>query len=110
MPATPGPLAAAATTPIGPVATSIGEAVRRTVADFDATGEFRMVNFPGGGAARIGTAQVTGPNGARVAIGGGDGVTYYWPAGRIRVDGQGATQGGGPAAGRVALSPRRQSR
>lgn len=86
-----GPLAAAATTPIGPVATSIGEAVRRTVANFDASGEFRMVNFPGGGAARIGTAQVVGPSGARVAIGGGDGVTYYWPSGRIRVDGQVAT-------------------
>jgi hypothetical protein len=99
-----GPLAAAATTPIGPVATSIGEAVRRTVANFDATGEFRMVNFPGGGAARIGTAQVTGPNGAKVAIGGGDGVTYYWPAGRIRVDGQVVTGGGGLPAGHIAIN------
>ncbi|HEY0163762.1 MAG TPA: YdbH domain-containing protein, partial [Sphingomicrobium sp.] len=99
-----GPLAAAATTPIGPVATSIGDAVRRTVANFNATGEFRMVNFPGGGAARIGTAQVVGPNGARVAIGGGDGVTYYWPAGRIRVDGQVATGGGGLPTGRIAIN------
>ena len=99
-----GPLAAAATTPIGPVATAIGNAVRRTVANFDATGEFRMVNFPGGGAVRIGTAQVLGPNGAKVAIGGGDGVTYYWPAGRIRVDGQVATGGGGLPTGRIAIT------
>src|SRR5918998_4491091 len=76
-----GPLAAAATTPIGPVATSIGEAVRRTVANFDATGEFRMVNFPGGGAARIGTAQVIGPNGARVAIRGRDARDFFLPPG-----------------------------
>jgi hypothetical protein len=98
-----GPLAAAAKTPIGPVATAIGNAVRRTVANFDAVGEFRMVNFPGGGAARIGTAQVTGPNGARVVIGGGDGVTYYWPAGRIRVDGGVATTGGGLPTGRITI-------
>ncbi len=98
-----GPLAAAATTPIGPVASAIGDAVRRTVANFNAVGEFRMVNFPGGGAARIGTAQVTGPNGARVAIGGGDGVTYYWPTGRIRVDGGVAMTGGGLPTGRIVI-------
>ena len=83
-----GPLAAAATTPIGPVATSMrggpphGGRFRR---------ERRVPHghFPGGGrAARIGTAQVTGPNGARVAIGGRRRGDLYWPAGRIRVDGR----------------------
>ena len=44
-----GPLAAAAKTPIGPVATSIGNAVSRTARHFDATGKIRVVNFPGGG-------------------------------------------------------------
>ena len=81
-----GPLAAAAKTPIGPVATAIGDAIRRTVGNFDASGSIRLVNFPGGGAARIETADVTGPAGA-VRVSGGDGLTYYWPTARIRVDG-----------------------
>ena len=55
--------------------------------NFDASGTLRMVNFPGGGAARIETADVIGPNGARVRVSGGDGVTYYWPPGRLRIDG-----------------------
>ncbi len=46
-----------------------------------------MVNFPGGGAARIETAEVASPTGARVRVSGGDGVTYYWPPGRMRIDG-----------------------
>ena len=62
-----GPLAAAASTPIGPVATAMGNAIRRTVGNFDSTGQIRMVNFPGGGAARIQSANVAGPSGARVA-------------------------------------------
>ena len=65
------PLAAAAGTPLGPVATAIGTAVSRTVSNFDATGEIRMVNFPGGGAARIESAEITSPAGARASLSGG---------------------------------------
>ena len=97
------PLAAAQKTPIGPVATAMGDAIRRTVSNFDATGEIRVVNFPGGGAARIETAEVRGPNGARVRISGGDGATYYWPDGRIRVDGTIETGGGGLPTGRIVM-------
>ncbi len=98
-----GPLAAAAKTPIGPVATAIGDAIGRTVRNFDASGGIRLVNFPGGGAARIESADVSGPNGARVSVTGGDGVTYYWPTGRIRVDSTIVTTGGGLPTGRIAL-------
>lgn len=98
-----GPLAAAEKTPLGPVATAISSAIERTVRNFDATGEIRLVNFPGGGAARIETAEVTGPGGARVRISGGDGVTYYWPTARIRVDGLIETAGGGLPTGRMTL-------
>ena len=55
-----GPLAAATKTPIGPVATAIGDAISRTVRNFDASGGIRLVNFPGGGAARIESADVIG--------------------------------------------------
>jgi hypothetical protein len=98
-----GPLAAAAKTPMGPVATAIGDAIGRTVRNFDASGGIRLVNFPGGGAARIESAEVSGPNGARVGVSGGDGVTYYWPTGRIRVDSNIVTTGGGLPTGRIAL-------
>ena len=97
------PLAAAAKTPIGPVATAIGNAIGRTVKNFDATGGIRLVNFTGGGAARIESADVSGPMGARVSVTGGDGVTYYWPAGRIRVDSTVVTTGGGLPTGRIAF-------
>ena len=73
------PLAAAARTPIGPVATSIGNAIGRTARSFNSAGKIRVVNFPGGGAARITGADIKGPNGARARVFGGSGVTYYWP-------------------------------
>ena len=47
------PLASAAGTPIGPVATSISSAIGRVASRFNASGHIRVVNFPGGGAARI---------------------------------------------------------
>ena len=40
-------------------------------------------------------ADASGPSGARVEVAGGDGVTYYWPSGRIRIDGDIAMAGGG---------------
>ena len=96
-------LAAAQGTPVGPVATAIGNAIRRTTSEFDADGEIRVVNFPGGGAVRIESAEVTAPNGARARVSGRDGVTYYWPGNRLRVDGVIQMAGGGLPAGRVDI-------
>ena len=89
------PLAAAAKTPIGPVATSIGNAISRTARNFNSAGTIRVVNFPGGGAARITSADIIGPNGARARVFGGSGVTYYWPSGGLRIDGNIEMAGGG---------------
>ena len=55
------PLAAAAKTPIGPVATSIGNAVLRTAHNFNSAGHIKVVNFPGGGAVRITDANIDRP-------------------------------------------------
>jgi hypothetical protein len=101
------PLAAAAKTPIGPVATSIGNALLRTAHNFNSAGHIKVVNFPGGGAVRVADADVVGPNGARARLSGGSGVTYYWPAGGLRIDSDIAMGGGGLPQGRVSL---RQSR
>jgi len=97
------PLAAAKDTPVGPIAAAMGNAITRFTQGFDASGDITMVNFPGGGAARIETADVRADTGARVRVSGGDGVTYYWPAGTLRVDGLIETSGGGLPTGQVLL-------
>jgi translocation and assembly module TamB len=97
------PLAAAAKTPIGPVAGAIGGAISRTAHNFNAAGKIRVVNFPGGGAVRIDSADVVGPNGARARVFGGSGVTYYWPSGGLRIDGDIEMAGGGLPQGRASL-------
>ena len=102
-----GPLAAAGKTPIGPVATSIADAIQQTANNFDIAGDLRVVNFPGGGGARIDDAAIRGPRGARAHISGGTGVTYYWPAGGLRIDGTIDMSGGGLPQGRVTLAQAR---
>ncbi|MEO7786324.1 MAG: YdbH domain-containing protein [Sphingomicrobium sp.] len=97
------PLAGAAKTPIGPITTAIAAALTRTAGGFDAKGALRLVNFPGGGAVRIETADARAPSGARIRVAGRDGVTFYWPSGRIRVDSQIATEGGGLPTSRIDL-------
>ena len=97
------PLSAADKTPIGPIATAMSNAIRKSASAFDASGSIRMVNFPGGGAARIETAEVRSDSGARVSVSGGDGVTYYWPKARLRIDGLIEMQGGGLPQGKVLL-------
>ena len=98
-----GPLTAVGKTPIGPVATSMANAVIRTARNFNSAGRITVVNFPGGGAARINEANVIGPGGARARVFGGSGVTYYWPSNGLRVDGNLETSGGGLPQARVSL-------
>jgi hypothetical protein len=97
------PLESARSTPLGPIATAIANAITRTSRGFDAVGTMRLVNAPGGGAARIVTADARSPSGAQIRVSGGDGVTFYWPSGRLRVDGLIETQGGGLPMARIDL-------
>jgi len=97
------PLAAAKNTPVGPIAAAMGNAITGFTRNFDASGDITMVNYPGGGAARIQTADVRAQTGARVRVSGGDGVTYYWPTATLRVDGLIETAGGGLPTGKVLL-------
>jgi translocation and assembly module TamB len=97
------PLVSAAGTPLGPIATALSTAIRRAGSDFDANGSFRLVNRPGGGAVRIERADVRSASGALVNVSGGDGVTFYWPSNRLRVDGNIATRGGGLPDTRITL-------
>jgi hypothetical protein len=99
-----GPLDSAAGTPLGPIAKAIAAAVRRTASDFDATGKLRLVNYPGGGGVRIETADARGPGGASVRVAGRDGINYYWPSGRIRLDSDISMGGGGLPRAEISLS------
>ncbi|WP_118856862.1 intermembrane phospholipid transport protein YdbH family protein [Sphingomonas mesophila] len=98
-----GPFDGAKGTPMAPIASQIATSIRRTAARFDASGELTLVNGRGGGGVRIRSADARGPGGARVLVGGGDGITYYWPSGRMRVDGRIATGGGGLPRADIAL-------
>ena len=98
------PLAATEGTPLGPIGVAVSNAIRRAAGQFDVNGSLRLVNQPGGGAIRIETARAAAPSGARIDVGGGDGVTYYWPSGRMRIDGDIATKGGGLPDARITLS------
>ena len=98
-----GAIAGLNETPLEPLGRAIVQAIRGTTRQADVAGGLRLVNFPGGGAVRIESANLRSPSGARVQVAGGDGVTYYWPGGRIRIDTQIATQGGGLPTTRIAL-------
>ena len=98
------PLDSAAGTPLGPIARAIAGAVRRTAGNFDASGTLRLVNFPGGGGVRVETADARGPGGARVRVAGRDGINYYWPSGKIRIDSNISMGGGGLPRAEISLS------
>ncbi|MEO7410815.1 MAG: hypothetical protein ABIU10_05785, partial [Sphingomicrobium sp.] len=101
------PLGSAKGTPLDPIGQAIAAAVRRTATNFSASGHLSMVNLRGGGGVRIETADARGAGGGRVTVAGGDGVTYYWPDGKLRIDGDIATNGGGlPRADIVLRQPR----
>lgn len=93
-----------ADTPLEPLAAALRRAITGATRGMDVSGSLRLVNFPGGGAVRIETADVRSRSGARIQVEGGDGITYYWPEGRLRVDGNIATEGGGLPTARVTLN------
>ena len=80
-------------------------AIRRTAGNFNATGKLRLVNMRGGGGVRIETADARRRAGRGSMVSGGDGVTYYWPDARVRIDGNIAMGGGGLPRADVVASP-----
>ncbi|WP_162789131.1 MULTISPECIES: intermembrane phospholipid transport protein YdbH family protein [Sphingomonas] len=90
-------------TPLEPLAVALRQAVGNATRDMAANGSLRLVNFTGGGAVRVETANVRSASGARIQVAGGDGITYYWPSKKLRLDGTVATEGGGLPTARIAL-------
>ncbi|QIL02759.1 hypothetical protein G7078_08175 [Sphingomonas sinipercae] len=100
-------LSATRGTPIGAIAGKMSDAISKSARSFDASGGLALVNFPGGGGARIVDANVRTATGARARISGGKGLTYYWPSGAIRVDGRIDMRGGGLPEGTMVLRQRK---
>ena len=98
------PLRSAQETPLEPIANAVANAITAAGRNFDVAGSLRLVNQRGGGGVRIESANVRSASGGRIAVSGGDGISYYWPGNRLRIDGNIATAGGGLPSARVALS------
>ena len=94
-------------TPIGPIGQALAAAVQKAGQSIDASATLRLVNGDGSGAVRVENLRATSRSGARLAFGGGEGVTYYWPSGLARVDGDFRLSGGGFPSTRLVLAQSR---
>jgi hypothetical protein len=100
-------LGSAGGTPLEPIGEALAAALSRAAGGFDADAELRLVNGRGHGGVRFETLGAVSRSGARVRLGGGQGLTYYWPSGLTRLDGDLAVSGGGFPASRLSLGQRR---
>lgn len=97
-------LSAADGTPLEPLAKGLSDAVRRAAGSLDALATIRLVNGRNYGAVRVDRLSANSRSGAQLGITGGNGLTYYWPQGQMRMDGEFALSGGGFPAARLSLS------
>ena len=96
-------LGSAGGTPLEPVGDALAAALSRAAGRFDANADLRLVNGRGIGGVRFERLSASARSGARVELGGGQGLTYYWPSGLTRLDGNLAVAGGGFPAVRLSL-------
>jgi len=97
-------LAATRATPIAAVGAAWSKALSAALRRFDARADIRLlVRGPRGGV-RFSGVTANAASGARLVLGGGDGVSYSWPNGAVRLDGQAAFSGGGLPDVRMTLS------
>lgn len=96
-------LGSAGGTPLEPVGDALAAALSRAGAGFDAEASLRLVNGRGFGGIRFERLSASTRSGARIELGGGQGLTYYWPSGLTRLDGDLSVAGGGFPALRLSL-------
>ncbi len=100
-------LGSAGGTPLEPVGDALAAALSRASGAFDAVASLRLVNGRGFGGIRFERLSAATRSGARVELGRGQGLTYYWPSGLTRLDGDLAMSGGGFPAMRLSLDQSR---
>ncbi len=100
-------LGSAGGTPLEPIGDALAAALSRAAGGFDADAALRLVNRPGFGGARFERLSAASRSGARVTLAGGEGLTYYWPSGLTRLDGDLNVSGGGFPAVRLSLDQAR---
>jgi hypothetical protein len=88
-------MAAAAGTPVAPIATGLGQAIGRAVRDVDADASFDVATRPAGFVVHMAALRARSRSGARAALDGGSGITYATWLGAARIDGALAVSGGG---------------
>jgi translocation and assembly module TamB len=107
-----GPLArelrALGGTPIEPIGDALADAVEAAATrGTEARANVRFVNAPTYGAVRFERLRAESRSGARLAIDGPTGLTYYWPDFALRIDGEVALAGGGFPNARLRITQAR---
>lgn len=95
-------LAATRGTPIAPIGAAWANALTRATQRFDAHAAVRVAIDRRRGAVRVGELHAASASGAELAF-RGDGFSFVWPGGGMRVDGQASLSGGGLPSTLVTL-------
>jgi hypothetical protein len=96
---------AGAGTPIGPIGAALATAIERAArGGGEASAGVRLVQGEGFGALRIERLRYAARSGLALRTSGGEGFTYYWPSGGVRLDGEFALGGGGFPLTQLRLS------
>jgi translocation and assembly module TamB len=96
-------LAATRGTPIAPIGAAWADALTRATRRFDAHGTVRVSIDRARGAVRVGDLRAVSASGAELAFRGREGLSFGWPGGGTRIDGQASLSGGGLPAALVTL-------
>ncbi|MDB5669567.1 MAG: hypothetical protein JWO25_526 [Alphaproteobacteria bacterium] len=101
-------LAATASTPLGPIGSSLNAALEGAArSGLDVDFALDLASEGKGGAVRIARLHAHAQSGAQIDLVGRNGLSYFWPAGRMRVDTDLALSGGGLPDARISLSQAR---
>jgi translocation and assembly module TamB len=92
-------------TPLDPIGEALAAAIDRAArGGADARAQVRLVNAPRYGAIRFERLRAVSRSGLRVGIEGERGLTYFWPDGAIRLEGDLALTGAGFPDARFRIS------
>ncbi|HET9427183.1 MAG TPA: YdbH domain-containing protein [Allosphingosinicella sp.] len=95
-------------TPIGPIGDRLADAfIRAARGGGAAEAVLRLANGRSRGGVRLENVRFASQSGADLRLTGGEGITYSWPAGGLRIDGNLALSGGGFPDARFQLSQSR---